>query len=83
MSKIRIKKNIDLKELEKFGFTKSEELEGTYTYNIPDEVNNYQKIDLHINKYGSMALEMHGAYYGMQIPTIIFDLIKADLVEKE
>ena len=77
---LKIKDNVDLKELEKFGFEYNTTMAGSYTYHIPSKYN--QKKDLHINKYGIMAIEMYEKYYGMEIPDIIYDLIKADLVEK-
>ena len=77
---LKIKDNVDLKELEKFGFKYSEVIDGTYTYHIPSSYG--QKKDLHINKYGYMSMELYTNVYGMNIPNIIYDLIKADLVEK-
>lgn len=77
---LKIKDSVDLKELEKFGFVHLDEMPNTYTYHIPSQVG--QKKDLHINKYGFMAIEMYENYYGMEIPEIIYDLIKADMVVK-
>ena len=77
---LKIKDNVDLKELEKYGFCNGCEIKGTYTYHIPSKVN--QKKDLHINKYGYMAIEMYECYCGMEVPDIIYELIKDDLVEK-
>ena len=77
---LKIKDNIDLKELEKFGFVHLDGMGDCYTYHIPSEYG--QKKDLHINRYGNMAIEMYEHYYGMNIPNILYDLIKADLVEK-
>ena len=77
---LKIKDNVDLKKLEKYGFIHLDEMPDTYTYHIPSK--SEQKKDLHINKYGFMAIEMYENYYGMEIPEIIYDLIKADLVEK-
>ena len=79
---LKIKDNVDLKELEKYGFKKTALMQDTYTYHIPSPSKVGQNKDLHINKYGYMAIEMYGHYYGMEIPDIIYDLIKADLVEK-
>lgn len=77
---LKIRDNVDLKELEKYGFIHLDEMPDTYTYHIPSK--SKQKKDLHINKYGFMAIEMYKSYYGMEIPEIIYDLIKADLVVK-
>lgn len=77
---LKIKDSVDLKELEKYGFIHLDEMPDSYTYHIPSEVG--QKKDLHINKYGFMAIEMYDNYYGIEIPEIIYDLIKADLIEK-
>lgn len=77
---LKIKDNVDLKELEKYGFKYSEVIDGTYTYHIPSKFE--QKKDLHINKYGYIAFELYDHYLGFDIPDVIYDLIKADLVEK-
>lgn len=77
---LKIKDNVDLEILHNYGFVHIDGLEDSYTYHIPS---NYgQKKDLHINKYGTIAMEMYEHYYGMEIPDILYDLIKADLVEK-
>ena len=77
---LRIKDSVDLKELEKYGFIHLDEMPDTYTYHIPSEFG--QLKDLHINKYGYMAIELYDHYTGFDIPEIIYDLIKADLVVK-
>lgn len=77
---LKIKDNVDLKELEKYGFIHLDEMPETYTYHIPSKFG--QLKDLHINKYGYMAFELYGHYTGFDVPEIIYDLIKADLVEK-
>lgn len=77
---LKIKDNIDLKELEKYGFIHLDEMPDTYTYHIPSEFG--QLKDLHINKYGYMAFELYSHYMAFDIPEIIYDLIKADLIEK-
>lgn len=77
---LKIREDVDLKELEKYGFKYSEVIDGTYTYHISSIYG--QKKDLHINKYGYMSMELYTNVYGMNIPNIIYDLIKADLVVK-
>lgn len=77
---LKIKDNVNLEVLHNYGFVHLDEMEDTYTYHIPSEYG--QKKDLHINKYGFMGIEMYGSYHGMSIPDIVYDLIKADLVEK-
>ena len=77
---LRIKDSVDLKELEKYGFIHLDEMPDAYTYHIPSEFG--QLKDLHINKYGYMAIELYDNYTGFDIPEIIYDLIKADLVVK-
>ena len=77
---LKIKDSVDLKELEKYGFIHLDEMPETYTYHIPSKFG--QLKDLHINKYGYMAFEIYGHYAGFDIPEIIYDLIKEDLVEK-
>lgn len=77
---LKIKDSVDLKELEKNGFIHLDEMPETYTYHIPSKFG--QLKDLHINKYGYMAFEIYGHYAGFDIPEIIYDLIKAGLVEK-
>ena len=77
---LKIRDNVDLKGLEKYGFIHLDEIPDTYTYRIPSEFG--QLKDLHINKYGYMAFELYGHYAGFDVPEIIYDLIKADLVVK-
>lgn len=75
---LKIREDVDLKELEKFGFIHLDEMTDAYTYHIPSKFG--QLKDLHINKYGYMAIELYDHYAGFDIPEIIYDLIKADLV---
>lgn len=77
---LKIRDDIDLKELEKYGFIHLDEMPDAYTYHIPSKFG--QLKDLHINKYGYMAIELYGHYTGIDIPEIIYDLIKAGLIEK-
>lgn len=77
---LKIKDNVDLEILHDYGFIHIDGLEDSYTYHIPSKYK--QKKDLHINKYGYIAFELYDHYFGFDIPDIIYDLIKADLVEK-
>lgn len=77
---LKIKDNVDLEILHDYGFVHIDGLEDTYTYHIPSKYN--QQKDIHINKYGYIAMELYYHYLGFDIPDIIYDLIKADLVEK-
>ena len=74
---LKIRDNVDLKELEKFGFKYSEVIDGTYTYHISSIYG--QKKDLHINKYGYMSMELYTNVYGMNIPNIIITIISIHL----
>ena len=82
---LKIKDNVDLKELEKFGFEYEEEhgLEvERYIYTTDD----YQRIQVNV-KYREIFVEdISGSYtFGAIVDgalIILYDLIKADLVEK-
>ena len=75
---LKIKDNVDLKELEKFGFEYDEgyEWQNVICYKYVDE--NYcieafkDEIRMHIFEDGLF----------IEIPEVLYDLIKADLVEK-
>ena len=74
---LKIKNNVDLKELEKFGFKKSFD-----DYYIQD--NNYSVI-IQINKENKIIRTRTTDYSILQVRAtwnILYDLIKADLVEK-
>ena len=72
---LRIKDNVDLKELEKFGF-KTDEYNLWYEYHT--ETNYKDCIMMNTrNKYIGLYQTYNGYSYG-----ILYDLIKADLVEK-
>lgn len=76
---LKIKDDKDLKELEKFGFIKdnlyySKEFDYKY-YKV--------KIDIELDrKYIIIQNDYYDSDYACYIPDVIFDLIKADLVEK-
>ena len=76
---LRIKDSVDLKELEKYGFVEN----GFYysrTFNFE-----YYKVEIHIEKdrkYLIIQNDYYDSDYACYIPSIIYDLIKDDLVVK-
>lgn len=81
---LKIKDNVDLKELEKYGFKSYKdgyykkwygEPSGIYVY----EVHNKTK-KIIISLY---SLPYNDEFYDTEIDSTLYDLIKADLVEKE
>ncbi len=81
---LKIKDNVDLKELEKFGFeTRYDEITGkikSYIYvNQRIEIKD-RLIPFHrdYNEYG----EINKEYYNSNIVEVLYDLIQAGLVEK-
>ena len=79
---LKIKDDIDLKELEKFGFKKKIKY---YRFeNIAVEINTrYFLIQaININQYGGFRAIDNKNSLMIHINTKIYDLIKADLVEK-
>lgn len=76
---LRIKDNIDLKELEKFGFIKDD-----FYYTKEFDYEYYKvKIDIELDrKYIIIQNDYYDSDYACYIPNIIFDLIEAKLVEK-
>lgn len=74
---LKIKDDVDLKELEKFGFKESEWLEGK-----PTELHkNFTDIELYdsiYEKWNIRKIYVSGSAYLDEV----YDLIKADLVEK-
>ena len=76
---LKIKDNIDLKELEKFGFKEDEF--GNYTKDLVFEKNKYLVCDIWRT---SRKLFMSVMYndIGFDELDFLYDLIKADLIEK-
>lgn len=76
---LKIRDNVDLKELEKYGFEEN----GFYysrTFNFE-----YYKVEIDIEKdrkYLIIQNDYYDSDYACYIPSIIYDLIKADLVVK-
>ena len=87
---LKIKDNVDLKKLEKFGF---QEQFGRYLLNVDDKEQNKRLFKIPENKdfvfltcyddTNEITLDFQDMedYYGVNLD-IIYDLIKADLVEK-
>ena len=76
---LKIKDNIDLKELEKYGFEKDGY---NYYYDfIPYKENEGQYILFDV-KEKKLYLNYIDIYYFDEATNILYDLIKADLVEK-
>ena len=75
---LKIKDNVDLKELEKFGFNYDEgyEWQNVVCYKYVDE---YYCIEAFKDEV-RMYLFEEGIF--IDIPDVLYDLIKADLVEK-
>ena len=73
---LKIKDNVDLKELEKYGF-KEYNLTGKVHYEINYRNMNNIKINSDTRLIYFNQMSVHNF-----IPNIIYDLIKADLVEK-
>lgn len=94
---LKIKDNVDLKELEKFGFVKTENTEKEiYTYTIEEDgldmeccilVNDIDNTDraLRFMYYNSCDFEEdeeEWINYDCLIPDIVYNLIQAGIVEK-
>ena len=71
---LKIKDNVDLKELEKFGF-----VYGMSGWGYLDEQHRYE---LYIDDCNVIAMTHELRPIWIDIPNIIFDLIQAGLVEK-
>jgi len=80
---LKIKDNVDLKELEKFGFEEYKEHNG-YVYDIIPYVKNrqYSYIEIFNETRRISCLEYVEFEYQQQAVEILFDLIQAGLVEK-
>lgn len=72
---LKIKDNVDLKELEKFGFELNDDAE----YQLTIEKNNCRTIV--VVEY-SRSIYVQSIGYVVEDLNIIYDLIEADLVEK-
>jgi len=83
---LKIKDNVDLKELEKYGFKKCEENYRKHKYSWKrDLVNGYY--ELYVNRNNELHIDIVTNWnYEMiivgKLQDTLYDLIKADLVEK-
>ena len=76
---LKIKDSVDLKELEKYGFK-----ENSFYYSKTFNFEYYEvKIDVEKDrKYLIIQNDYYDSDYACYIPSVLYDLIKADLVEK-
>ena len=77
---LKIKDNADLKELEKFGFKRKKAYDDTYFY---EKIN--LNIEIYIFESRKISISIrytNGEYITLKIPTVLYDLIQAGLVEK-
>lgn len=76
---LKIKDNVDLKVLEKFVFIKD-----SFFYTKELDYKYYKvKIDVELDRrYIIIQNDYYDSDYACYIPDVIYDLIKADLVEK-
>ena len=72
---LRIKKEVDLKELENFGFHKE------YEMLIPDKLTSYSKHSTRVWLHNKFIVKRDASFNEFDYD-IIFDLIQAGLVEK-
>lgn len=77
---LKIKDNVDLKELEKFGF-KDDDYKGKYYYRTKLD----QPLIIYINKWNRIIylFSNTNSLETVDIITVLYDLIQAGLVEKE
>lgn len=76
---LKIKDNVDLKELEKFGFN-PHVIVGKVLYKF-EEIIGFQVVwNIKIDEDRILHFNQLSVY--SEIPSVIYDLIKADLVEK-
>lgn len=84
---LKIKDNVDLKELEKFGFVKLDnDCRGhKYSWRRIIDMNGYYELYINKDNKLSVYIEIGGYDYvriAGKLQTKLYDLIKADLVEK-
>ena len=72
---LKIKDNVDLKKLEKYGFWKWENTWGTYT--IDKQIVTMEEADLFLYEYDRIINFQENSNLD-----VLYDLIKDDLVEK-
>lgn len=81
---LKIKDNVDLKELEKYGFEGTKYLFGNTIYDTPISLNddNTNKPCLRIRSYTREIETYDNVSLNNPDVYLLYDLIKADLVEK-
>lgn len=81
---LKIKDNVDLKELEKFGFEPRYNEDGyIYKYAIMQRSGGFCSSLIDVFSFNAETYEIdcyNGVFFG--VVEVLFDLIKADLVEK-
>ena len=81
---LKIKDNVDLKELEKFGFTNSKKVKDKYNFNTKLVKAVFKSED----DYNAMSIsnkrsiDLTDYFENIEWLDTLYDLIKADLVEK-
>ena len=78
---LKIKDNVDLKELEKFGFKKDKDL-SNYLETIYSVTQKYQKLCVYWEEKKLFLYEPFNSNAFILKANTLYDLIKADLVEK-
>lgn len=76
---LKIKDNVDLKELEKYGF-KTITIVGKTKYQLVKIIGNCEIYNIKIGEDNSIHYNQLSVYN--ELPSVIYDLIKAGLVEK-
>lgn len=74
---LKVKDNVDLKELEKYGFKKTK----FNSYIIDFGSNHYESNFINISTK-DRVIDVVTAYFGHKEISILYNLIKADLIEK-
>ena len=76
---LKIKDDIDLKELEKFGF-KEHSIVGKIKYEYIEKIGNHEIFNIKIDN--KRVIRFNQFSVNNELPSIIYDLIIANLVEK-
>lgn len=84
---LKIKDNVDLKILEKYGFQKMKQNYRGHTYNWIEKKSNWH-YEIYINKDRFIRIQVYAkdcfqyVLFANKMQTKLYDLIKDDLVEK-
>lgn len=76
---LKIKDDVNLKELEKFGF-EQHSIAGKIKYAFKKEIGNHEIYNIKIDN--KRIIRFNQFSVNNELPSILYDLIKADLVEK-